>query len=445
RLRLTFGEVVRDVAEDFAPPSKGWLAESWLPQEVVNVDFMPHLLRMSRRQAFRYVKVEVLATSDNFDVALEDAQAESVTSMPANALPPALTRASFSGSDLELGNEDVDMLIQVDKVAIATLKSCMQTVLEDGPRRDRRLWLGDLRVQALTCYSLGLPDYSLIKRCILLHAALPYNASGRVAACIFENPEPHAGNNFILDYSLLFAVTINEYVDASGDEALGRELFDIATKQLEIALAFVDDRWLFADPGGIWLVEDLDRQAATQGVLIIACHALASLARRLEIAPSASRGCSTLPLSEVADKLTEAARTHLWDADRRLFISGPKKQVSLASNAWLVLANAIPPDSEGAECMNILLDAPDAVKPKTPYGHHYVVEALLHIGMRADALRYIARYWGSMVKAGADTFFEAWDPQDPRFSPYSDAHVNSYCHGWSCTPSYLLRARLGLK
>lgn len=26
---------------------------------------------------------------------------------------------------------------------------CMQSVFEDGPKRDRRLWLGDLRLQAL--------------------------------------------------------------------------------------------------------------------------------------------------------------------------------------------------------------------------------------------------------------------------------------------------------
>jgi hypothetical protein len=24
-------------------------------------------------------------------------------------------------------------------------------------------------------------------------------------------------------------------------------------------------------------------------------------------------------------------------------------------------------------------------------------------------------------------------------SPYGDIHVNSYCHAWSCTPSYFFR------
>ncbi|MBA0900693.1 sugar hydrolase, partial [Escherichia coli] len=36
----------------------------------------------------------------------------------------------------------------IDDVAVRTLKNCMQEVFEDGPKRDRRLWLGDLRLQA---------------------------------------------------------------------------------------------------------------------------------------------------------------------------------------------------------------------------------------------------------------------------------------------------------
>lgn len=47
-----------------------------------------------------------------------------------------------------------------------------------------------------------------------------------------------------------------------------------------------------------------------------------------------------------------------------------------------------------------------------------------------------------MVKAGADTFWECFDEKDARASPYGDVRNNSFCHAWSCTPSYLLRAKL---
>ena len=38
------------------------------------------------------------------------------------------------------------------KIAVNTLKNCMQRVFEDGPKRDRRLWIGDLRLEALANY-----------------------------------------------------------------------------------------------------------------------------------------------------------------------------------------------------------------------------------------------------------------------------------------------------
>jgi alpha-L-rhamnosidase len=31
-----------------------------------------------------------------------------------------------------------------------------------------------------------------------------------------------------------------------------------------------------------------------------------------------------------------------------------------------------------------------------------------------------------MIEAGAETFFEAWNPDEPRSSPYGDLHANSY-------------------
>jgi alpha-L-rhamnosidase len=55
RLRLTFGEVPTDVAEPLYPYT-GQLATGWLPDEIINVDYLPQSVKMARRHAFRYVK-----------------------------------------------------------------------------------------------------------------------------------------------------------------------------------------------------------------------------------------------------------------------------------------------------------------------------------------------------------------------------------------------------
>ena len=80
-----------------------------------------------------------------------------------------------------------------------------------------------------------------------------------------------------------------------------------------------------------------------------------------------------------------------------------------------------------------------AVTMVTPYLYHHYVQALLDVGERDKALQVLTDYWGGMVKEGADTFWELYDPSDPNASPYGGTIVNSYCHAWSCAPAFFLR------
>ena len=47
-----------------------------------------------------------------------------------------------------------------------------------------------------------------------------------------------------------------------------------------------------------------------------------------------------------------------------------------------------------------------------------------------------------MIKLGADTYWEAFEPEDPDYSPYGSPIVSSYCHAWGCTPAYLIKKYL---
>jgi hypothetical protein len=133
-----------------------------------------------------------------------------------------------------------------------------------------------------------------------------------------------------------------------------------------------------------------------------------------------------------------AARKHLWDDSLGMFVSGPKREVSWASQAWMVLAG-VPSPEQAKRAMSGVMRHATAEKPVTPYMHHYVVEALLTAGLREEAARHMQSYWGGMIKKGADTFWEVYIPEDDFASPYKSHLMNSYCHAWSCTPTYLLR------
>jgi hypothetical protein len=66
---------------------------------------------------------------------IENPVAHAVTSCAATVSP-----LSFSAAGDEISEEDKTVLRRIDDVALRTLRNCMQTVYEDGPRRDMRLW-----------------------------------------------------------------------------------------------------------------------------------------------------------------------------------------------------------------------------------------------------------------------------------------------------------------
>jgi hypothetical protein len=422
RLRLTFGEAPPDVAEPLHP-SAGTMSTSWLPDEIINVDFLPQKVRMPRRYAFRYVKVEVLDTSPTFGVRFRQVRAVALTSA---GRPPA-----------PLNSGDA-LLDRIDQVGLATLRDCMQTVYEDGPRRDQRLWIGDTRLQALAAYA-SFGGEKLVKRCLYLFAAFPREQDCLVAGCVYEKPAPNYGGIVIFDYAALFNATLYDYVKQTGDKAAGLDLWPVALRQVELLSAHLDPSGMFVDPKDIWLfidwAKELDRTTSVQGVLIYAFERTLWLARLI----GRERDVAQLPAR--IQQMRAAAHARCFDGERGVFVSGEARQVSWASQAWMAIAGVPQTPEQGRQAIVRAMAQADATRPTTPYLYHHIVEGMLSCGMRDEALALIKRYWGGMVAAGADTFWEIYEPDKPLSSPYGDIHLNSYCHAWSCTPSYFLRAR----
>ena len=90
---------------------------------------------IARRMAFRYVKIELLGVSASFQFNFSGMQVKAVS--------------SASGMPMPLADETPDIIKRINTVGLATLSECMQTVYEDGPKRDLRLWIGDLYLEAL--------------------------------------------------------------------------------------------------------------------------------------------------------------------------------------------------------------------------------------------------------------------------------------------------------
>ena len=422
RIKFTFGEVPSELTTPF-DPYPGGLSRAWLQDEIITVSDVPSTITISRRFAFRYVKMELLGSSVYSDFRISNISFKATTSV--NTTPAPLSASTNK------------MITDIDRVGLTTLKECMQTVYEDGPKRDRRLWIGDLYLESLAnMYSFK--NYDLTKHCLYLLAGLSYD-NGVAPSNVFERPKPHPQINPLFDYALIYDVAVKEYVQATGDKTTALDLWPLIKNQLDIPKKYLGadgmldyerankEWWLFFD----WR-NGLDKQAALQGVVIWAYKNTYELAKML------GKENDVAELPALIKKMTEATHKNLYDKQLGVFVSGKDKQVSYASQAWMVLSG-VATKAEGAKALKQLPSMQNVVYPGAPYLYHYVIEAMIQCGLNQEAKDLITNYWGDMVKKGADTFWEVYDPKDDFLSPYNFFPVNSYCHAWSCTPVYFIR------
>lgn len=422
-LHVKFCEIEKELYEDCAD-YQGWISKGWIQEEWLHLDELPKLVKMERRYAFRYVMVTVLDTSQKFRISLEQVERECVSSV--------------KEEQAEVIRTNDTLLKAIDRASLRTLANCMQTVFEDGPKRDRRLWLGDLRLQALANYQT-FQNQDLVKRCLYLFAGMP-NQEGMIPACVFEKPQPLMDDTFLLDYALFFIPALVEYYQNTGDRETLTELASIALHQLEIAMKYVDETGVVCEEGAacahgtyycfIDWNEELDKQCCMQAVIIYALGYAEELCRLLGDVAGEEQ------CFRAKEKLSSAARDAFWDEKLRAFTSGKEHQISLASQVWMVLAGVV----KGSEAREVLDRGEQSrIAMVTPYMHHFYLMALINSAQEEKAAEHMKSYWGGMIHAGADTFWELYNPENESESPYGSDCVNSYCHAWSCTPAYLLR------
>jgi alpha-L-rhamnosidase len=421
RFRLTFGEMPVEVQEPFSE-YKGWISSSWLQEEVSTVDILPAELHLPRRYCFRYLKVEIIDTSIKYKVSFEEIYCTTITSAD-------ISRVEELPVDLD------DELKEIDRISLKTLQDCMQDVFEDGPKRDRRLWIGDLRLQAIANYKT-FKNYELVKRCLYLFAGLT-NKNGQVSACLFIEPQLMPDDTFLYDYSLFFVDCLYNHYKATGDMETLVALWPTAYRQIQIGLERLDERNILRDDETWWAFidwnDDLNKQAPAQAVLIYCLKRALALA---EIVGSKEKEFLKVKIEMVSS----AAIKYLWNEEEGFFTSGEARTVSWAAQIWMVLAEVLTKE-ENAKLMERLFEKRPEIKLTTPYAYHHLIDALIISGKNGFAVEQMKAYWGAMVKEGADTFWELYNPEDKYYSPYGSNLINSYCHAWSCTPTYFIRCK----
>ncbi len=97
---------------------------------------------------------------------------------------------------------------------------------------------------------------------------------------------------------------------------------------------------------------------------------------------------------------------------------------------------------------NVMLNE-KVLKITTPYMRFYELEAMCGMGYQEQVMKEIKAYWGGMLREGATSFWEKYNPDEhgaQHLVMYGRPYGKSLCHAWGASPVYLLgKYYLGVK
>lgn len=421
-LRVKFAEIPAEIVSD-SSDYNGWLSKSWIQEEFFHIDVLPTTLHLERRYSCRFIELKVIDTSPKWKA--------------------SFSKPIFISETCILGNEESSLILKDEQlrsiydVSLKTLKDCMQTVFEDGPKRDRRLWIGDLRLQALANYKT-FNNQDLVKRCMYLFAGMT-TIEGKIPANVFTEPKLTPDDTFLFDYSNFFAAILFDYYQHTKDMDVLKDLYPSLKKQIDLSMQQVDEegRLNLTDDWPVFIdwSNDFEKSTAGQATMIY------NLKRFIMLAHEMNDGDIDIYEKSLSNMIS-FSKEKLFDSLNNQFIIEDTREVNVASQVWMVLAEVFDQDKNKEILSKMIKEQFPITGIATPYMYHHVVEALFVAGLINEGVQLMKDYWGKMVSLGADTFWEAFKPEEPDFSPYGSPIISSYCHAWSCTPAYLIHQYL---
>ena len=295
--------------------------------------------------------------------------------------------------------------------------------------------MGDTRVEALVNYDV-FGDTKLIADSLEQLAAIQ-REDGTIPAA---GPAP---NTLLLpDYCAYWISGLWDYYVYSGDLKTVKALWPNLVRQIEwfrkqqdeyglLPHAERKEWWTFID----WA--DLDKRGEMTALNCVWYQALEEAARLARVVGDRPQ---EREYARVAAKVKEI-NERLWSKERGAYVDcrvGDQlsQKVSEQTNMLAVYAGVADRDRWGSIHHCLFESGQPVVRTTTPYLNFYVVSALLNMGYRDQAVKLIRDYWGEMIRRGATSFWEIFDPAWP---PGSTPPASiSYCHGWSSGPGRLL-------
>lgn len=369
-------------------------------------------------KAFRYVNIqpEGSVTLDSISMLYEYA--------------PVIERGNFKSSDAELN--------KIYDVSKYTFQLNTREFFIDGIKRDRWVWSGDAYQSYLMNY-YSFYDAPTVKRTLWAQ-----RGKDPVTAHI----------NTIMDYSFYWFLGIYDYYQYAGDQKFVQDIYP----RMKSLMTYINGRknkngllewmpgdWIFID----W-ADKLSKDGEVSFEQLLYCRSLETMALCAKLAnDNASAEIYSKQAAELKTKLFDL----YWNKDKKALVHSridgkQTDNVTRYANMFGIFFDYFTPEQKLAVKENVLLNDKVA-KITTPYMRFYELEALCAMGEQPYVLKEMKNYWGGMLKLGATSFWEEYNPDKKdteHLAMYGREFGKSLCHAWGASPIYLLgKYYLGVK
>ncbi len=356
-------------------------------------------------KAFRYVYVET-----------ENAQLDNV-SMQYEYLPVDI-RGTFKCND--------DMVNKMWEIGTYTLHLTTREFFIDGIKRDRWTWSGDAYQSYLMNYYLFFNSDAVKRTTWQLRGKDPVTS--------------HI--NTIMDYTFYWFLGIYDYYMYTGDKHFVEQIYPRMQTMMDYVLSRTDSEgmvegltgdWVFVD----WSPKPMDKHGQLSFEQVLFCKSLETMTLCAEVNGNKEDEAKYAKLSaDLRAKLIPA----FWDTQRHALKhnNASESAITKYANMFAIFYNYLS-EEQKQEVTKHVLHNENIMPITTPYMRFYEMEALCKMGEQTNVMKQMKDYWGGMIKNGATTFWEAYDPTaKDHLSMYGRPFGKSLCHAWGASPIYLL-------
>ncbi|WP_374163415.1 alpha-L-rhamnosidase C-terminal domain-containing protein [Arcticibacter sp. MXS-1] len=343
---------------------------------------------------------------------------------------PVTDRGSFTCSDPEIN--------KIYDVSKYTFHLNTREFFIDGIKRDRWIWSGDAYQSFLMNYYLLFDSPSVTRTLLALRGKDPVTS--------------HI--NTIMDYTFYWFLGINDYYLYTGDKKFIQQFYPRMQSLMDYCLARRNAQGFMEGLAGDWVFIDwadgLSKQGAVSFEQLLLARSLETMATCAGIVNDKE---GQKKYANLASDLRQKLFSTYWSESKEALVHslvGGKQteNVTRYANMFGIFFNYFTETQKQSVKQSVLLN--DKIqKITTPYMRFYELEALCAMGEQEHVLKEMKDYWGGMLKLGATSFWEEYNPAKKgveHYAMYGRPFGKSLCHAWGASPLYLLgKYYLGVK